>query len=552
MSGLLRTSPVILALVLIVGWPMAAMVRESTRPEEDPGPGSGEIVASSRPGEIARPLGLALETARLVAATEAIALPIGAALALVLFRTDVWGRRWMLGAVGLAAFVPVPLIATAWMGALGNAGRSQILGAGPLLVGWSGAAFIHAVAALPWVVAILGVGFRAVEPELEESARLDLPPWGVVLRVTLRRSLGALAASALAVAVLTGGDMTVTDLLSVRTYAEECYTQFQNHNAPRAAAVALPPMALLGTLVLLGARALLKADPARVLSASARSRDWRLGRWRIPVGLAVAGSAGNLVALPIFSLIWHAGRVGGAPGRGPRWSVEGLAGTLARSAWELYLPGIFRPLRSPLLSSAILAGAGASATVALAWSLAWLARRPGAWRWVAASTAAVTLAMPGPVAGMALVVAYFGWPRVYDSSALLVLAYILRTLPYALVVLWPAVRSLPPEYLEAAALEGYGAWGQARRVAIPLTRGAIAATWGVAFALAMGELPAANLVCPPGSMPLAVLVWTLLHRGVESHLAGVGLVTLGAIGLAGTLAARGLGRAYAPGAGRGS
>src|SRR5258708_15060731 len=240
------------------------------------------MVPTTRPGEIARPIGVAMETLRLVAATEAIALPMGLALAFVLFRTDAWGRRWMLGAVGLTAFVPVPLIATAWLGGFGNAGRLQILGGSPILVGWSGAAFIHAVAALPWVVVILGVGLRAVEPELEESARLDLPPWEVVLRVTFRRSLGAVAASGLVVAVLTGGDMSVTDLLSVRTYAGEAYTQYQAGNSPGASAVALPPMVLLGALVLLGARALLKADPARVLSVSGRSRDWRLGPWPGP------------------------------------------------------------------------------------------------------------------------------------------------------------------------------------------------------------------------------------------------------------------------------
>ncbi|WP_435008471.1 ABC transporter permease [Tundrisphaera lichenicola] len=544
MRGPIRSLPVIVALILIVGWPMAATIREATRPGDDSGPGSGELVATARPGEIARPIGLAFETIRLVLATGAIALPMGMALAFILCRTDVWGRRGMLFAVGLSAFVPVPLIATAWLGGLGNAGRLQVLGGSPWLVGWSGAAFIHAVACLPWVVAIMGVGLRGVEPELEESARLDLSPWGVILRVTLRRSLGALAASALAVAVLTGGDMTVTDLLSVRTYAEEAYTQYQSGNSPRAAAVALPPMILLGVLVLLGARALLKADPARVLSASTRARDWRLGRWRVPVGLGLIATAGNLLALPLYSLIWHAGRVGGAPGREPSWSVQGLAGTLANAAREMYSPGFARPIRSPLLSSLILAGAGALVTVALAWSLAWLARRPGIWRWVVALTVAVTLALPGPVAGMALVVAYFDWPSIYGSPALLILAYILRTLPYALVVLWPAVRSIPPAFLELATLEGYGAWGQARRVAIPLTSGAIAAAWGVSFALAMGELPASNLVSPPGTMPLAVLVWTLLHRGVESHLAGVGLVTLAVLGLAGSVAAWGLSRVY--------
>ena len=553
MRNLIRSTPVILALVAVVGWPLLATVLEATKPEDASGPGPGEIVPSGRAGEIVRPLGLAFQTARLVLATEALALPVGVALAFVLFRTDVWGRRGMLGVVGLAAFVPMPLIATAWLGALGNAGRSQAIGLGVLLSGWSGAAFIHAMASLPWIVGIVGVGLRGVEPDLEEAARLDLSPWRVALRVTLRRSLGAIAAASLAVMVLTAGDMSVTDLLSVRTYAEESYTQYQSGNSPRAAAVALPPLIAFGGLILVGVRALLKVDPSRILSASARSRDWRLGPWRVPVGLAVMATLGLAAALPIFSLAWHAGRVVDRlrPGE-PRWSLAGFGATLASAAGELFASSLSRPLRSPMVSSVILSGAAACLTVALAWSLAWLARKPGPWRWVVAATVAVTLAVPGPVAGMALVVAYLPIPLVYDTPIRVVLAYMLRTLPYAVLILWPAVRSLPVEYLEAASLEGYGTWGQARRVAIPLTLGAIAAAWGVTFALGLGELPAANISAPPGVMLVAVRIWELLHRGVESHLAGMGLVMLAFVALAGTLAAWGLGRIYGPKAGGGS
>ena len=58
---------------------------------------------------------------------------------------------------------------------------------------------------------------------------------------------------------------------------------------------------------------------------------------------------------------------------------------------------------------------------------------------------------------------------------------------------------------------------------MPLPATALLAAWGVAFVLALGELPATNLVAPPGTMPLTVLIWSLLHSGVESHLAGVAL-----------------------------
>jgi len=518
------------ALLAVLGWPLIATVAAAVGDATGEAGGGGLMTPESA-GGVRRPLGLAVETVRLVLATGAMALPVGLSLAVVLFRTDAWGRRGLLGVLAAAAFVPMPLHATAWLGAFGNAGRAQAIGAGPVLIGWPGAAFVHAAAALPWVVLLAGIGFRAVEPELEEAALLDMPGPRVVLRVTLRRGLGAVAAAALAVAVLTAGDMTVTDLLQVRTYAEEAYLQYNLGNGPgAAAAVALPPLVVLGGLVALGARGLLAADPVRIASAAARARVWRLGAWRVPVGVAALAVVGNGVALPLYSLVWRAGRVGGlaAMGRPPRWSLSGLLGTL-RFAWG--------EASGPLAQSAAVAAAGASAAVVLAWCLAWAGRRPGAWRVVTAGSLALSLAVPGPVAGMGLVFAYRSFPPVYDTWLILALAAVLRTFPYALLVVWPAVRSIPPAFLDAAAADGLGPAGRALRVGLPLTRGAVVAAWGVAFALALGELPATNLVAPPGLTPLSVVIWGLLHTGVESHLAGVVLVMLAAVTAAGLFAA---------------
>ena len=521
------------ALVAVLFWPAVATVRVAIRGGSEAGAGLlTPAPAELDSGSVRRPLALAGETVRLVLATEALALPLGLTLAFLLFRTDVPGRRMWLGVLAVAAFVPLPLHATAWIGAFGNAGRAQALGLGmlPVLVGWPGAAVVHAMAALPWVVLLAGVGFLTVEPELEESALLDLPGWRVALGVTLRRSLGAVAAAALAVAVLTAGDMTVTDLLQVRTYAEEAYLQYNLGNGPgAAAAVALPPLLVLGAMVALGVRLLLAAEPARLPSATTRAMTWRLGRWKARAGLGLGVLVSGFVALPLYSLLWRAGRVGGvaASGRAPRWSLTGLTGTL-RFAWdESY---------EPLGQSLVWAAAGATVAVALAWALAWKGRRSNAWRWVATASVALALATPGPVAGMALVYAYRGFPTLYDSAAMIVLAAVLRTFPYALLVLWPAVRGLPPEFLDAAAVDGLGPAGQVWHVGLPLTRAAAVAAWGVAFTLALGELPATNLVTPPGFTPLSVVIWSLLHTGVESHTAGVVLVMLGAVTAAGVFA----------------
>jgi iron(III) transport system permease protein len=542
-SLLLRFLPqslLALALTAVVGWPVIATVAESWRAftrQADTLPGAGtaiDVAGSSAilgdSGEIARPLRLALETLGLVTATEALVLPLGVLLAVLLFRTDIVGRRLVLGLIALTAFVPLPLHATAWLGAFGNMGRAQVFGIRPILVGRLGAVVVHALAALPWVVLIVGAGLCAVEPELEESALLEYPALRVLVRVTLRRALGAIVAAALAVAVLTAGDMTVTDLLSIRTYAEESFLQYSLGRGPgEAALVAVPPIAVLGTLVVLMGRALARLDPSRLVSSFARARLWHLGRWRIPGGLLLIVLVGNAIALPIYSLVWRAGRVGGraAMGKPPTWSLSGLENTL-RFAFD----DIWDPLKASLLWTAV----AATLTVALAGAVAWSTRRSILWRLITLLILAITLAAPGPVAGMSFILAYRSIPQIYDSPAMIVMAQTMRALPFALLLLWPFLRAFPQDYLDAAALDGASPGRRMTSVVIPLSVRAIVVAWAIAYAFGLGELPATNLVSPPGTQPMSVLIWALLHTGVESHLAGVALIMLSVIAIAGVIA----------------
>src|SRR5262245_26838136 len=150
-----------------------------------------------------RALHLGRNTALLIAGTMLLALPVGTLLAFLLYRTDLPLARLWRGLLLLILFVPLPLFASAWQAALGTGGwlpsgwwstqpwptlpasgmppadaGSVGPGAGaevrPLWKPWAqglGAAiWVHAVAALPWVVLIVGQGMRWVERELEEDA----------------------------------------------------------------------------------------------------------------------------------------------------------------------------------------------------------------------------------------------------------------------------------------------------------------------------------------------------------------------------------------------
>src|SRR5437660_1641487 len=163
-------------------------------------------------GGVERPLLLLTNTVLLVGGTVAVALPLGSAAAVLLYRTDLPGRRPLRLAVLATLFVPLAVLASAWQAALGGggwlaswwpnaAGRPWAQGLGPAI-------WIHAVAALPWVVHIVGQGLCWVEPELEEDALQVLDTPNVLWRVTLPRCRACLAAAALWVALQTAGDIT--------------------------------------------------------------------------------------------------------------------------------------------------------------------------------------------------------------------------------------------------------------------------------------------------------------------------------------------------------
>jgi ABC-type Fe3+ transport system permease subunit len=259
---------------------------------------------------------------------------------------------------------------------------------------------------------------------------------------------------------------------------------------------------------------------------------WSLGVWRVPLGLFLLILVGNAVALPLYGLVWRAGRVGGraTSGRPPVWSLQGLSGTMLRAAADIW---------EPLLWSVLWTAAAATTAAVLSLLMGWAANRSRTWNILAMTTLCLTLAAPGPVAGMSFKLAYLMVPAIYDSPVIIVLAETFRSLPYAILLLWPFLRSFPEEYVDAAALDGLDRPRQFLRVVLPISLRPFVAAWAISFAIGLGELAATNIAAPPlssGQTPVSVVIWSLLHTGVESHLAGVALIVLLAVAGAGLAA----------------
>ncbi len=535
-----RVGQTAIATVLLatIGWPLIATVLESLRGDQGTAIGSGLISSTGLARESSLIIGPAWATCCVTGTAVAIASLIGLPLAVLLFRTDLPGHRIILGLMGAILFLPMPVYVAGWLGGFGNAGYEQLFGSRPILRGWVGAGFVHGMAGIPWMVLLGGVGLRSADRRMEESALLDLPAWRVLIEITLRQSVGAILGAALVVAVLTSSDMTVTDILVVRTFAEEAYVQNAFGRPPAVIAlVAIPPTVVFGTLLFLGSLTILQLDPARVASPSIKALRWRLGPWRWWIAVLVGLTTAAILGPPILAMFWRAGRVGNP--------------VLSDAPASTSMIGMFRTLyysmidvSGPLIETSGRAALGAGLTTATAWSLAWLARGPGPWRWVTCLVVALLLALPGPVAGIALKLAYRLIGPIHDTSLIVLLGYLQRSLPFAILICWPAIRTIPETVLESSIVDGSTGPAQLIRIAIPMTSSAIIGAWGVSFVIAMGELPITNLVEPPGINSLPVFIWQQMHFGVDSRISGIGICLLVFYGAISTAAVFGLGQAY--------
>ncbi len=499
------------------------------------------IVAAAAAFVIARldPRGASLlwNTGLLVGYTLAICLPAGMLLAWLLARTDLPGRRLAVALLVAGLFVPLFVQAGAWQAGFGLLGwHTQFGQSPPWLRGLGGAAWVHAMAAIPWVVLAVALGLRLVEPELEEQALLDASAVKVFFHVTARAAASAGLLVGLWVAVSTAGEITATDLFQVRTYAEEVYTALTIGSLEESAASLGPGITLvacltLGGLVLAG-RLVAAERPLTVRPC----RLWRLGVAGWPLAAVAAGLLLLWAALPLGNLCYQAGVevTVTATGRTRSWSLAKAAWMVAQSPWRF---------RREFGWSLLLGVLAATTAVAVAAGLAWWGRSRPLRRGLVLLAVALALVLPGPLLALATMrilnrpgLPLLNW--LYDQSVLapwLVLS--VRAIGPATLVVWHALSTVPRGLVDAAAVDGAGPWQRFFRVVLPIRWPALLLAWLVALAMATADLAATILVVPPGVTPLSIRVFGLLHYGVYDQVAGICLALVGWFALVGGAAA---------------
>jgi len=428
--------------------------------------------------QMSRPLGgtLLANTALITIGATLAATVLGVAVAWCVERADLPGRRMWSVLAGLPITVPAFVTSYSWVSLT------------PAVQDFAGALMIVTLAYYPLVYLPVAAVMRAVDPALEENARvLGLGPLRTFLRVTLAQVRPALFGGALVVAVHLLAEFGAFTMLRFRTFTTAIYDEYRlSFDGPGAASLAT---------VLVGACLILLLVELRTRGADARTRSGpgtvrparrvRLGRATPAVLLAMLVLIGSALGLPLVTLGY--------------WLIR-------NSAAEVSLG----PLLTAAASSLELGASAALVTVALALPVAIVVvRYPSRFATLVERSAYLTYSLPGITVGLALVVLSVRYVRpVYQTAPPLLLAYAILFLPLALVAVRAGLSRSSPAVEEIARSLGCGPWATLRRVTLPLIAPGLGAGAALVFLFTITELPATLLLAPIGTETLATHVWS--------------------------------------------
>ncbi|MGL4424013.1 MAG: hypothetical protein ACRCZF_25385, partial [Gemmataceae bacterium] len=315
------------------------------------------------------------------------------------------------------------------------------------------------------------------------------------------------------VVVQTFTEIPITDSMMVRTYAEEVYTQLivGPDRVPEAVASTFPGVLLVVCMMAYLQRTWVGPQP------DTTATDTPLLRRGRPAGIVFFLGILTLivVVLPLVAIT--------VPLRW--WRDPGTAHRILTDA--LIAHG------SPLISSLLAAVATGVLTTALAILAVYRTRPHRIDRRILELFAMLIWAMPGPLVGLGLKTIILWLVRLNDAvpalpfAALLydqpsalpgIWVNLLRTFPLAFVLIDRAMRNIPAELYDQAALDGRGTF---RWVVWPQVWPNATGTVFIIAALALGEVSASKLVLTPGRQEYILDLFSQMHYGAEGNVAAM-------------------------------
>nr|WP_064064990.1 iron ABC transporter permease [Rhodococcus gordoniae] len=467
------------------------------------------------------------------------AVVLATAMALFLDRTDLPGRG-SLRLIMLSPLLIPPFVgAIAWTGLLGPSGMvnrfwTDHVG-GPLwnIYGGDGVVFLLTVHSYPMAYLIISTALRRIPGDLEQVARIGgASPWQAMHTVTIPLLRPALLAAFTLTAVGNLADFGIPALVGLperyTTLSTMVYRYIQSGTVDR-------PLEVVSTIgVALLALAVLAVVTDRGLSRRHRQLDGavtarrqiRLGRARVPAGVAAWVVGLGLTVLPVLALATQA--LLPAPGVPLTWDNLTLDSMVA----AVTAPGTSVGVKNSLI---LAVGAGVVCAVA-GLAIGVLTTRT---RSRDNAGLDLTVMLPQAVPGLVIAVGWLILGRytgLFDTRWVILCAYVTAFLAVVVQAVRAPLSTTSESLEEVARTSGASRLRALRDVPWAMTVPA-AVTGGVLVAVtAVRELTMSVLLVAPGTQTLGVSIFNLQQAGdynaasaLSLLVALVGIAGLGAV-----------------------
>jgi len=456
--------------------------------------------------------------------TVVIAVP----LAYVAARYEFPGKSVVAILPLITLVIPEVISAQTWLMMLGNNGvitrflaeRGVEL---PSFYGWPGLIIALTFSYYTYVYIGTVAAIRGFDSQLEEAAQsLGTSPVASRLRVMLPVILPAVLASALLVFTLVVGNFATATilgervpLLSVLTY--QAAVAESGSDPVMQSTLASVSIGLV-MLVLFAQRWIVSRGRHEVV----QGRGAKAARMRGLGGIGIGAAAALVV---IVSLLPLATLVAGAftRARGPvmRWGDWTTAN----------LERLFNSAPEPLVNSLIYAGTATAVSIAFSTLVSYLiVKKRNPLTPALDYITALPLALSGTAIGIGLVISFnTGWLPLTGTAGIIVLAYIVRRLPFGIRNASSTLYNVPNSIEEASISLGVPPVSSFLRVVLPLMAPAIAAAAVLTWTTTVAELSASIIVYSGGRETLPIQIYKLIDSGLMAQASAYGLVLIAVI-----------------------
>ncbi|HTN48132.1 MAG TPA: iron ABC transporter permease [Burkholderiaceae bacterium] len=401
----------------------------------------------------------------------------------------------------------------------------------PIMEGLTGVVFVESLHYFPFILMNLTVALRAIDGAMEEAAlNLGARGWRLFRRVVFPLAMPGYLAGAALVFIKVFDDLGTplvlgqTNLLAPQAYLRITQVGLED---PLGYVISVIMIAFSIVALWLSVQVMKGKDYSTLQKGGTGIQRRRLQAWE--AALAYAG----IVFVLFVVLSPHLGLLVLSLARVWSYSVLPDAWTLANYA------SVFADSTGMIQNTVLYCGLAAALDAVVGTTIAYLILRTRlpARRWLDFAASAA-IAVPGIVLAIGYLRTFqgltiFGVPLT-QTWLLIVLAYAVRRLPYALRSCMAALQQINVSLEEAAGMLGATQWRTVRRIVIPLMAGGILAGFVSSFVTAAVELSATILLVvkesqAPMSYGIYLYLQSVAGRGPGAAL-GVLLVLTVALG----------------------